>query len=326
MTEKSYTVDSLFAGIGGICQAFNNAGCRVIWANEFDKKACETYCYNLQDITLVESDIKKIKTEEIPEADIITAGFPCQPFSLAGNRRGLNDPRGRLFSEITRIATEMKKKPRVLFLENVSNLLTHDNGETYDFVKKTLNGAGYEFVVENIMNAKDYSDIPQSRPRIYIIAFRKEEDSLNFEFPKKKGLHRSINSIIDRSVQQELKYYYNSDNAKYYDDFVKEITDRNSIYQFRRVYIRKNKSNLCPALTASMGMGGHNVPIIIDDYGIRKLTPYECLAFQGFPSNFEFPEMADNHKYKQIGNSVSIPVVESIAKNIISALKTSDYS
>jgi DNA (cytosine-5)-methyltransferase 1 len=326
MGADKYTVDSLFAGIGGICQGFINAECNVIWANEFDHMACETYRHNFKNITLLEGDIQKVETKNIPNADIIVAGFPCQPFSLAGYRKGLEDDRGKLFMEITRITTEMKKKPRVLFLENVSNLFTHDDGKTYEFVKKTLYDAGYKHIKEKVMNTKDYSDIPQSRSRIYIIAFRKKRDYSNFHFPEKNTTLKTINELIDRTIEKRSKYYYNSRNAKHYDDFVDMITDHGSIYQFRRVYIRKNKNHLCPALTASMGLGGHNVPIIIDDFGIRKLTPEECLAFQGFSSGFEFPEMADNHKYKQVGNSVTVPVVELIARCIVEALRISDHS
>jgi len=326
MGEDRYTVDSLFAGIGGICRAFTNSECKIIWANEFDSKACETYRHNFPDTMLVEKDIRQIKTKDIPEADIIAAGFPCQPFSLAGLHKGFDDPRGKLFIEITRIATEMNKKPRVLFLENVSNLLKHNDHKTYEFVEQTLKDAGYKYIRKKVMNTKDYSNIPQSRPRIYIIAFKCKNDCLNFHFPNKNNNHIPINDIIDRTNKKPQRYYYSSHNAKYYNDFVKEITDQESIYQFRRVYIRKNKNHLCPALTACMGSGGHNVPIIIDDFGIRKLTPEECLAFQGFPNNFKFPDIADNHKYKQVGNSVTVPVVESIAKNIVLALEKTDHS
>ena len=322
-----YSVVSLFAGIGGICKAFHMANCDVIWANEFDSRACQTYrLNNTTNTTLIEADVREVDSRVVPSSDIIVAGFPCQPFSLAGYRRGLNDPRGKLFMEITRIANGMEELPRVLFLENVSNLYSHDDGNTYEFVKKTLINAGYPYVTEKVMNTKDYSTIPQSRSRIYIVAFRDECDFNNFSFPNRTNSVVPINSLIDRTIPAPDKYYYGPDNFKHYDLLVKEVTDYYSIYQFRRIYFRKNKNHLCPALTASMGRGGHNVPIIIDDFGYRKLTPEECLKFQGFPENFVFPDISDSYKYIQIGNSVTIPVVESIANNIVYAMDSTNHS
>lgn len=323
--SEHYSVVSLFAGIGGICKAFHLANCNVIWANELDSRACQTYrLNNTTGTTLIEADIREV--EEVPSSDIIVAGFPCQPFSLAGYRHGLKDPRGKLFMEITRIANGMEELPRVLFLENVSNLYSHDGGKTYGFVKQTLIDAGYPYVTEKVMNTKDYSSIPQSRPRIYIVAFRDENDYRNFTFPDKTSYVVPINSLIDRTTPVPNKYYYTPENFKHYDLLIKEVTDYHSIYQFRRSYFRMNKNHLCPALTASMGRGGHNVPIIIDDFGHRKLTPEECLKFQGFPENFTFPKIGDSYKYMQIGNSVTIPVVESIANNIVYAMDSTDHS
>lgn len=325
--SNRYSVVSLFAGIGGICKAFHRANCNVIWANEFDNRACQTYrLNNTTNTTLVEADVREVDSAEIPSSDIIVAGFPCQPFSLAGYGQGLNDPRGKLFMEITRIANGMEDLPRVLFLENVSNLYSHDNGKTYNFVKQTLINAGYPHVVEKVMNTKDYSSIPQSRPRIYIVAFRDDADCKNFSFPDRTNHILPINSLIDRTTQAPEKYYYSRNNFKYYDMLIKDVTDHSSIYQFRRVYFRMNKNHLCPALTASMGRGGHNVPIIIDDFGHRKLTPEECLKFQGFSEGFTFPDIGDSYKYMQIGNSVTVPVVESIAKKIVYAMDSADHS
>jgi DNA (cytosine-5)-methyltransferase 1 len=165
----------------------------------------------------------------------------------------------------------------------------------------------------------EYGNVPQHRERIYIVGFLDKEASERFSFPDPIPLTRTIHDVIDVTDKKPLGLYY--DNSKYYPTLLAEMTNKNTVYQWRRVYCRENKSNVCPTLTANMGTGGHNVPLIIDDFGIRKLTPEECVGFQGFPSEFSFPDTISNgSKYKQAGNSVSVPVVKRIAKNMISAL------
>lgn len=333
-----YTVGSLFAGIGGICLGFKNAGCRPIWANEFDKNACRTYRNNF-DHRLIEDDVHNIKNplDELGYTDIVTSGFPCQAFSVAGYRLGFKDPRGNLFFETARIIDSIK--PKAYLLENVRNLVSHDKGRTFKVIEEVMTKQlGYSFI-PFILNSKDYGNIPQTRERIYVVGFKDEagfkhdellnlfeenkisENSctLNFKIPEPLPLTKSIYDIINKDKMDE-KYYY-PETHHYHPIFKEEITKKGTIYQWRRVYVRENKSNVCPTLTANMGTGGHNVPLILDDYGIRKLTPIECAKFQGFPDSFVFPEdMANSHCYKQAGNSVVVPVIKRIAESIVKAL------
>ncbi len=315
-----YTVGSMFAGIGGICLAFKNAGAEIIWANEIDHLACETYRHNFGNSYLVEADIKTIGVEDIPKMDILTAGFPCQAFSIAGYRKGFDDERGVLFFEVMRVICE--KKPRAVFLENVKNLVTHDKGRTLKNIETCLNEEKYVFDYK-VLNTTEYGNIPQNRERIYIVAFREQTDLDNFSFPSPTKLEKNIHDIIPMGRRQKDEYYYSKEHM-YYSKLDAAIKNPDTVYQWRRTYVRENKNNNCPTLTANMGMGGHNVPIIRDNYGIRKLTPEECLMFQGFPDNFKFPEMRNSAKYKQAGNSVSITVVERIAENMIKAMKITD--
>lgn len=318
---KTYTVGSMFAGIGGICRAFEDVGCEIEWANEIDEFACMTYAKNMKRTKLIKDDVKNIKLDKSYDTDILTAGFPCQPFSLAGLRRGFDDPRGKLFSEIIRIMGEVS--PRAVFLENVSNLKTHDGGRTLSFVEAELRKKGY-YVTDAVMNTKDYGNLPQYRNRIYFVAFKDKMDFDSFKFPGEIELKLTLEKILKRDVKQSDKYYYSERNAKHFNVFEKEITKMDTVYQWRRDYVRENKNKLCPTLTANMGMGGHNVPIIKDKYGIRKLTPRECLDFQGFYDDFKFAEISDSDKYKQVGNSVSLPVVKRIAESMMCAMRETD--
>lgn len=313
-----YKVASLFAGIGGLCIPFLNHNCKIAWAIEIDKNASKTYRLNFGDTYLVEDDIKNIDEKNIPDIDILNAGFPCQSFSIAGYQKGFNDERGNLFFEIIRILKE--KKPKAILLENVKNLLNHDNGQTFQVIKQQLENIGY-YVKYKVLNTYQYGNTPQNRERIYIVGFTNKDAFDKFDFPDEIPLTKNVTDIINSAEKQDEKYYY-TQKYKIYQNLVESVSDKNSIYQWRRIYCRKNKKNLCPTLTANMGTGGHNVPIIKDDYGIRKLTPVECILFQGFPNSFKFPsDITDSAKYKQAGNSVSVPVVERIVKNLIKSLE-----
>jgi len=317
-------IASLFAGIGGIDLGFMQAGFESVWANEIDTFASQTYSLNHTTTKLVVGDICKVKANDIPQIDILTAGFPCQAFSVAGYKKGFDDDRGNLFFQIIRLLTEMKaldKLPKVIFLENVKNLQNHDNGNTFKVIKKELESLGYNLSAK-VLNAMEYGNIPQRRERIYIVAFLNHDVLSYFEWPQKIKLTNTLNSIICRNEQVDKKYYYLS-NSKYYNLLHEHIKSNTSIYQLRRIYIRENKYGVCPTLTANMGMGGHNVPIILDNNNnIRKLTPKECLILQGFPHDFLIPQNVSNSQmYKQIGNSVCVPVVKRIAKAIKQAIK-----
>lgn len=311
---------SLFAGIGGIDLGFSQAGVKSVWANEIDEYCALTFNANHKETKLVVKDVCQISSKDIPNVDIIAGGFPCQPFSVAGHRKGFDDDRGGLFFQITRILKELKiekRLPEVVFLENVKNLFSHDNGKTYTYIKRELEEIGYS-VIEKIMNTCEYGNIPQNRERLYIIGFLNHNCVKKFKWPSKVELTNTINKVVNWEENVPNKYYYSKD-MKCYPLLAENVINSNAIYQFRRVYVRENKSGICPTLTANMGMGGHNVPIIKDINGkIRKLTPRECLRIQGFPNDFIIPEeLCDSRVYKQAGNSVSVNVIKRLADEIV---------
>lgn len=310
-------VASFFAGVGGIDLAFKTNGFEIIWANEIDKEACATYRANF-DTPLVEGDLRRIKTKNIPDFDVMIAGFPCQAFSVAGNRKGFEDRRGNLFFELERIFRS--KKPKVIFLENVKNLLGHDNGNTFRVILSRLYKAKY-FVKYKVMNACEYGNLPQNRERIYIVGFKDWRAYREFDFPVPIDLTKKLSSCIDFDTLQEARFYYLPEKTRFYGVLKQNVTSMETLYQWRRVYLRGNKSNMCPTLTANMGMGGHNVPIVLTKFGIRKLTPRECFNFMGFPSSFNLPNITLAHLYKQAGNSVVVPVVARIADKIHLAIE-----
>ncbi|KAF2516809.1 DNA (cytosine-5-)-methyltransferase [Flavobacterium zhairuonense] len=317
--SNKFTVGSLYAGIGGICLGFKKSGFDLLWANEYDKNACITYKENFKH-NLIEGDVLQLDVDGIPKIDVLTAGFPCQPFSVAGYRKGFDDNRGNHFFRILDFVDTMR--PKVVFLENVKNLVTHDHGNTMKVIEKSLRDRNYSFQ-SKVLNTKDYGNIPHNRERIFIVAFDKtviKNPEEVFEFPKEDKLTKTIKDlVINDKVEDE--FYYNEDRYMY-KMLQQEMTSDKTVYQFRRQYVRENKSNVCPTLTANMGTGGHNVPLIKTDFGFRKLTPRECLRFQGFPDEFKIPKIANSHLYKQAGNSVSVPVIEAVSKNIMKVLKS----
>lgn len=310
---------SFFAGVGGIDLGFEQAGFETIYANEFDEYAADTFECNYN-VKVDRRDINEVPADEIPDFDIMLAGFPCQAFSIAGYRQGFDDEKGRgeLFFQLVRILEA--KKPRIAFFENVKNLVGHDNGNTFRVICEQLDMLGYKCITQ-VMNACEYGNVPQNRERIYIVAFREKEDYANFTMPLTIPLTETIREVIDFDDKVDEKYYYSSDNCKFYDQLKQEMKNKDTIYQWRRVYVRENKSNLVPTLTANMGTGGHNVPLILSNDGrIRKLTPRECFNVQGYPKTFKLPEQSNTRLYKQAGNSVVVPVINRIAENIKKAV------
>ena len=310
-------IGSLFTGIGGIEIGFEQTGFfKTVWGIEKDKFACQVLKHNFPNWKIFCEDVYNVNPEDLDPVDMITAGFPCQAFSIAGYRRGFDDPRGNVFFRILDYIEVLK--PKIIFLENVRNLKGHDKGRTYQIIKDSLETRGY-FIKDKILNTMDYGNLPQNRERIYIVCFKEKQLYEKFEFPPPINLSITFKDLLDPPEQIDSKYYY-TEESKYYDLFVKSVTSTNDVYQLRRVYVRKNQSGVCPTLTANMGGGGHNVPIIKDKRGIRKLTPRECARLQGYPDSFEFP-VSDTQAYKQAGNSVSIPVVRRIAEQIKKVLE-----
>lgn len=245
----------------------------------------------------------------------------CQPFSIAGEQKGFEDERSNVFFKLIEIIKI--HKPRIVIFENVKNLKSHDEGRTFKKITDEITKLKY-FYKCKILNTCEISNIPQNRERIYIVCFLKKEDHDKFEFPLEidEDNRLDINDILEKNVDNS---FYYTNKLKIWEEIEKNITknvDTNTVYQYRRYYVRENKNGVCPTLTANMGGGGHNVPLIKDNKGIRKLTPRECFNLQGFPQNYVLSKKISNSGlYKLAGNAVSYVVVEKIAKNIILILE-----
>lgn len=317
-----YSVASFFAGVGGIDLGFElTKQARTIYANEIDPYPIQTFEANFS-IKVDQRDICDVKASEVPNIDIILGGFPCQAFSIAGYRKGFEDEKGRgtLFFEILRIIKA--KRPKAILLENVKNLVSHDNGNTFRVILEALKDAGYH-VRYAVLNAMEYGNIPQNRERIYIVGFRNKKVFEKFTFPEPIPLKKTIHDVIDFINPVDEKYLYTKGKYKgdIYEKLVAAMDDSDAVYQWRRKYVRKNMNGVVPTLTANQGEGGHNVCLVKTKQGIRKMTPKECFNTQGFPESFVLPDIADGRLYKQAGNSVCVSVVQRIAEQMLVAMK-----
>jgi DNA (cytosine-5)-methyltransferase 1 len=301
----------LFAGTGAFSHAFQATNkVKVVFANDMVEQSKKMYDLNF-DHTLTLEDLNKIKPEDVPPHDILTGGFPCQPFSIAGKQEGFDDKRSNVFWKILELIDYHQPKAVIL-----KNLVSHDEGNTFETIKSKLEERGYHLRFK-VLNTAKITGIPQHRERIYIVCVKSQAvfDTFSLDFPD--IVKRPIADFIEPNAP--AKYYY-TDSSSTFELLKEAVKKKNTIYQYRRVYVRENKSNECPTLTANMGGGGHNVPIILDDKGIRKLTPRECFNFQGFPASYNLPNLADSHLYKLAGNAVSVPVVKLIANRLIPLL------
>lgn len=318
VTNPKFTFIDLFAGIGGFRIALQSLGGKCVFSSEWDANAQKTYFYNFGEIPYGDITKESIKNC-IPDGfDVLCAGFPCQAFSIAGYRKGFEDTRGTLFFDVAEIIK--RKRPKAVFLENVKNLYTHDNGKTFAVIKATLEELGY-VVYHKVMNSMEYANVPQNRERIFIVCFdpNQVKNHHQFSFPERTELTHTIHDCIDPEINDKALFY----GAKFihYEELKRDMVSMDTIYQWRRQYVRENKSNVCPTLTANMGTGGHNVPLILTKYGIRKLSPKECINFQGYPKEYQFPtSIANSAKYKQAGNSVVVPLITKVCQNIISII------
>jgi DNA (cytosine-5)-methyltransferase 1 len=324
-------VGCLFAAIGGFCRAFTEAGATVAWANDKDAFAAKTFRLNYPNIRFIEKDIVDVTVagEKLEAVDILTAGFPCQPFSVAGDKLGFKDDRGVLFFQIIRLIREFgKRKPKILLFENVKNLRSHDNGRTFKRIQAEIQKAGYWFGENDskILHTADYTDIPQNRERIFMVAMSCDHfDSNSFEFPEPnaKRTLRPVKDFLDLTHKVPDALYFTPE-SQYYLLFKEAIEKggKESVYQLRRNYVRRNMSNMCFTLMANMGDGGHNQPVIKDRWGIRKFTPRECARLQGYGDDwFKMPDdISISQLYKQVGNSVTVPLVTKLAESILAEL------
>ena len=324
------TVGCLFSGMGGFASGLAAAGFDIRWANDNDSSACEAFRRRFPDLALIEKDVRKLSVagDGLPSVDVLAAAFPCQSFSQAGDRRGFNDPRGELFFEIPRLLQEWpeEQRPKLVILENVPHLAQGADGAWFDTVRKGLRRAGYWFRDTSCwtVNVKDATNLPQDRERLFMVAASRHHFTYNpFSQPPPRDDGRlSLDQIVDRSTRAEATAYLPPDN-RYYRMIEREMSEGESlsnIYQLRRSYVREKKAGLCPTLTANMGIGGHNVPFVRDEWGIRRLSVNEVATLQGF-AEVDFPTgMPEAEQYRLLGNAVCVELAHLVGKACATAL------
>lgn len=314
---------ALFSGIGGFCLGFEPEGLPTEWAVEKDAYAHRTYRENVTGAKVLLADIRDVTVtkHKLAPVDVLHAGFPCQSFSQAGRRAGFEDERGRLFFEIMRLVKEFgAEKPKVLVFENSPYLRSGDGGAWFLTLQNAIRRAGYWFQDENAeeLNAATLTALPQQRNRLFMVALSMDHFSsgrMTFPTPM-ASLSKDLSTFIDFENDVDDYYYLPKDN-RYYDMIKQSEIGKRQIYQLRKYLVRAKDEGVCPTLTANMGQGGHNVPFVFAPSGLRKLTEYECLALQGFPKSFLFPDDVPKAKrYTQIGNAVAVPVANRVAKTV----------
>lgn len=300
----------LFCGMGGFRIAFEKLGCECVFSSEIDPYAIKTYELNYGETP--SGDITKINAVNIPNHNVICAGFPCQAFSIAGKRKGFEDTRGTLFFDVARIMKE--KKPEFAFLENVKGLTNHDGGKTLEIILETIKEIGYDYKYK-VLNASDYG-VPQSRERWYCVCIRKDSEYKidDFEFPEPIKLDKRIKDVVSlsRNDEYEVSDICKKNIEKHLILKSLDVTESLLAYEIRPSRCQFRNNGISPTLTAKMGTGGNNVPVLVKY--MRALTERECLNIMGYPEDFRYYKGAQ--MYKQIGNSVCVPVISLIAKQI----------
>lgn len=315
---KDMTFIDLFAGLGGFRIALESLGAKCVYSNEWDEPVQKVYADNFGDTP--EGDITKVDEKSIPNHDILCAGFPCQAFSISGKQRGFEDSRGTLFFDVARIVKE--KRPKIVFMENVKNFATHDNGHTLEVVKGTMEELGYKFY-QKVLNSVNYG-VPQKRERIYMVCFRNDLDINTFTYPKPFQLERHVEDFLlkDESLVKDLYVerpdtYYNGVSDNKYSDKSIRLGIVNKGGQGERIYSTKGI-----AITLSAYGGG--VFAKTGGYLIngrtRRLHPRECARIMGFPDSYKIAK-SPNQAYKQFGNSVVIDVLQLIGIEIGRAME-----
>ncbi len=331
--QGTYSSIDLFAGIGGIRLGFEQAfrgQIDTVFVSEWDENAQKTYRANFKDAFEVAGDITKIEASEVPAFDICLAGFPCQAFSIAGKHGGFDDDyygqtRGTLFQDVVRICAH--HKPQVIFCENVKGLVQHDRGRTFKVIVGAFEAIGYK-VFARVLNSKDFG-VPQNRERIYIVCFREDIAPEDFAFPTKAGKPKRIKDILEKAPIPS-KYYL----SEQYVETLRKHKERHASKGNGFGYVVRDLNGVAGACVCG-GMGRERNLIIdhrkhsmvpttkiagsINDEDIRKMTPREWARLQGYPDSFKLP-VADTHLYKQLGNTVTVPVIKAIAKNILEVL------
>ena len=308
MKTNKYKVISLFSGAGGLDLGFENAGFEILWANDNDKFAVQTYKENFSN-EIVLDDINNIEFDRIPDAEVLIGGFPCQPFSMMGDELGFEDARGTLFFNIAKLIEHKAKRgkqPNIIVLENVRRLTTHDKGKTFKVIKKILErDLGYKLFYK-VLNTADYG-IPQTRNRIFIVGFL--DHDIEFNFPKKEKLKLTMQDLLEEDVSE--KYFLS-------DRILKTVMSYGT-----KNYSAKPEIDLSIArpLCATMHkMHRASQDNYVTDRGrVRRLTPKEASRLQGFPDDFIIP-VSDTQAYRQFGNAVTVTVAEKVARQILEAI------
>ncbi len=326
--------------MGGFASGLADSGFDISWANDSDPYACATFRHRFPGVPLFEKDVCDLSAadDSLSPVDLLAGGFPCQSFSQAGDRRGFDDPRGRLFFEIDRLLRELDDRahrPRLVVLENVPHLLYGAGGEWFDEVRRCLRKAGYWFRDESCwpVNVKNATDVPQDRERLFMVAASRDHFLRN-PFSGKEMDDRTARTIrpngaralIDRRRRADGASYLPPDNRYYkmIDDAMADGQSRQNMYQLRRSYVREKRDGLCPTLTANMGIGGHNVPFVRDRWGIRRLRVEEVARFQGFESpDTLFPDIPEKERYRLLGNAVCAKLARLVGTRCAEILRES---
>ena len=305
----SFTFIDLFAGIGGIRLGFEKFKGECVFTSEWDKYSQITYQANFGDEP--NGDITKTDVKDIPKHDILLAGFPCQPFSNAGLKQGFDDTRGTLFFDVARIIEH--RKPSMILLENVKGFVNHDKGRTMKIVKETLEELGYN-VFYKVLNARDFG-IPQNRERIYIVGMNKKKlGSIGFKFPQPSYKPTKVGDILESKVDE--KYTLSNKLWQGHKRRLKEHREKGNGFGYS---LFNQNSRYTSTISARYYKDGSEILIEQKNKNPRKLTPREAARLQGFPERFKIP-VSDTQAYRQFGNSVAVPVVSAIAKEMVKIL------
>ena len=308
------TID-LFAGVGGIRLGMEQAGFTTVFSNDFDAKCQMTFDLNFSDPSMTCESIDDLDFDSIPDFDVLTGGFPCQPFSVAGKRGGFKDERGNHFFTIARLID--LRRPTAFLLENVKGLHTHDGGDTFRTILETLESIQYH-VKSTVLNSKVHANIPQNRERLFIVGFKQAEHAAKFHFVAPELLTKTYEDFLEDKV--DSKYFIQE--SKVYDALQEFGVKEGYSYQWRYNYIREHKAKGCIPCLVTVGKSpiiksfevgwDSKIPIF------RHLTTKECFNLQGFPYDYKMPYsfMHERHLYKQAGNSVTVPIIRRIADGI----------